>query len=89
MMRTADVFLPSGVQKRLYDALGYCPHRLPSDAAAHIEVLWAIRNAAPESELNSIDVNRPGSYMDIRLKRLISSLSVSRILARELRVSLG
>jgi hypothetical protein len=89
MMRTADAFLPLGVPKRLYDALGYCPYRLPSDAAAHIEVLWAIRNAAPESEFNSIDVNCPGSYMDIRSKRLISSLPVSRILACELRVSLG
>lgn len=54
-MRTADVFLPSGVQTRLYDALGYCPRRLPADAAAYVEVLWAIRNAAPEAELDNID----------------------------------
>jgi hypothetical protein len=52
-MRTADVFLPSGVQTRFYDALGYCPRRLPADAAAYVEVLWAIRNAAPESELTA------------------------------------
>jgi hypothetical protein len=54
-MRTADVFLPSGVQTRLYDALGYCPRRLPADAAAYVEVLWAIRNAASEAELDNID----------------------------------
>ena len=46
--------MPPGVQ-RLYGALGYCPHLLPADAAANIGALWAIRNAAPETELDSID----------------------------------
>jgi hypothetical protein len=54
-MRAVDVFLPSGVRTRLYDALGYCPHRLSADVAARIEVLWALRNAVPEAELDKID----------------------------------
>jgi hypothetical protein len=54
-MTTAEIFLPPRVQARLYDVLGYCPHRLPADAAAHITALWAIRNAAAETELDNID----------------------------------
>ena len=54
-MRTANVFLPSGVQTRLYDALGYCPRRLPADLAEHIEALWAIRHAVPEAHFDEID----------------------------------
>jgi len=54
-MTTGEIFLPPRVQARLCDAVGYCPHRLPADAAAHIKALWAIRDAAAETELNSID----------------------------------
>jgi hypothetical protein len=54
-MRTADLFLPSDVQTRLYDELGYCPRRLPADLAAHVEALWAIRQAVPEAQFDEID----------------------------------
>jgi hypothetical protein len=50
-MRTVNVFLPSGVQTRLYDELGYCPRRLPADLSAHIEALWTIRQAVPEGSV--------------------------------------
>ena len=54
-MTTVDIFLPPGVQARLYSTLGYCPTRLPADTAANIEALWAMRNVAAEAELDKID----------------------------------
>jgi hypothetical protein len=54
-MRTEAIFLPPGVEARLYDALGYCPHRLPTDAATKIEALLQVRDNASESELDGID----------------------------------
>jgi hypothetical protein len=54
-MKTADVFLPIGVQTRLYDELGYCPRRLPADLSAHIGALWTLRQAVPEAQFDEID----------------------------------
>jgi hypothetical protein len=54
-MRTGEIFLPPGVEARLYDALGYRPHRLPTDAAMKIEALLQVRDDATESELDGID----------------------------------
>jgi len=55
-MRTSvDIFLPPGVQARLYSRLGYCPTRLHADTAALIEELSAMRSTASGAEVDSID----------------------------------
>lgn len=52
-----DIFLPPGVQRRLYERLGRCPRQLPLAPAATIERLWRRRNEAPEEQLPAVDAD--------------------------------
>lgn len=53
--KNKSVFLPPGVQMRLFDGIGTCPRQLPVAAVEKIEALWATRNQAPEEQLAAID----------------------------------
>jgi hypothetical protein len=53
--KLVSVFLPPGVQAKLYEVLGNCPRMLPADAAQKITTLWTRRNNCPEEELDSLD----------------------------------
>lgn len=55
MKNTMQVFFPPGVQVRLQAALGRVPRVLPSLEAQALDLLWAARCSAPESELERID----------------------------------
>jgi hypothetical protein len=50
-----DIFLPPGVQMRLFDKLGRVPRRASDIVAEQIERLWRERNNAPEYDLDRID----------------------------------
>ncbi len=50
-----DIFVPPGVQARLYQRLGLCPRQGTPGVAAKIKSLWLRRNNCPENEIESID----------------------------------
>jgi hypothetical protein len=50
-----DVFLPPGIQAKMFQRFGRCPREASEETAAKIEALWLRRNNAPEEELDSID----------------------------------
>lgn len=50
-----DIFLPPGVQMKLWERFGRCPREASEETAAKIEALWLRRNNAPEEELDCID----------------------------------
>lgn len=50
-----DIFLPPGVQAKMFERFGRCPRQAGDETAAKIEALWLRRNNAPEEELDAID----------------------------------
>ena len=54
-MKLKSVFLPPGVQAKLYERLGTCPRQLPIAAVTQIDALWMRRNQCDESEIDAID----------------------------------
>lgn len=54
-MKTTDIFLPPGVQARLFERLGHSPRTGTVLQAAAIDLLWRDRNKADENEIDVID----------------------------------
>lgn len=50
-----DIFLPPGVQAKMFARFGRCPRQAGDETAAKIEALWLRRNNAPEEDLDEID----------------------------------
>ena len=54
-MTTQQLFVPPGVQARLFLRFGHIPRQAPLDIMERINALWLRRNQADESELQEID----------------------------------
>jgi len=50
-----EIFVPPGVQARLFERMGVCPRQASEQTAKRIEALWQKRNASDESEVVGID----------------------------------
>jgi hypothetical protein len=50
-----NIFLPPGVQARLFTRFGRCPRQADDATASKLDALWQRRNQAPENELDAID----------------------------------
>jgi hypothetical protein len=50
-----DMFLPPGVQARLWERFGFVPRQADETTVAQVEALWLKRNQAPEEQLTTID----------------------------------
>ncbi|MDI9380587.1 MAG: hypothetical protein QM845_06855 [Verrucomicrobiota bacterium] len=50
-----EIFVPPGVQARLFERIGLCPRQASESTAKRIELLWQKRNTADEGEVADID----------------------------------
>ena len=50
-----DVFVPPGVQMKLFARLGTIPRQATPGVAGKIAQLWLLRNNCPENEIEALD----------------------------------
>lgn len=75
----SDVFLPPGVQARLFQRFGKTPSRAPKSVSEKIDQLWQERNVAPEDRVNgSMNATSKHRRQSIPDSRRIISVTATR-----------